>query len=228
MQWVYNPYALPLLAAAVLACALAIYAWRRRSVPGAIPFIILVLATAWWSVGYALELSSGNLVWMVRWAKFEYLGITLVPLSWLIFTLRYTKQTRWLEPRTLLLLGIIPAITVTLVWTNELHGLIWREVQRNTLAVYPTLDVTYGPMFWVNLLYAYALLLTGTILIFRIFLQAPLLYPLAREPHLPDRGGAGQPGPDPLLVYPGRLAGGLGAVPLPPAGHPPGGSRSSN
>ncbi len=176
MVWETNPYALPLLAAAIFAVILAVYAWGRRSIPGAIPFIMLVLATALWSIGYAFELSSGNLEWMVRWAKFEYLGITVVPLAWLAFTLQYTKQTRWLQMKTLILLGAIPALTVILVWTNELHGLIWREVERNTLDAYPTLDVTYGPMFWVNSMYAYGLLLIGTILIFRVFFQAPLLY----------------------------------------------------
>ena len=69
------PYLLPLFVAAVTSLTLAIYAWRRRTIPGAMAFIGLTLAVAVWSLGYIVEIASPELSQKIFWAKVEYLGI---------------------------------------------------------------------------------------------------------------------------------------------------------
>ena len=67
MHWQYHPFLWPLVVAAAISIGLSLFAWRRRWAPGAVPFTLLMLAVAWWSVGYALELGSADLEAKVIW-----------------------------------------------------------------------------------------------------------------------------------------------------------------
>jgi len=60
MTWPYHytPYTWPMLASAAFMGALALYAWRRRSTPGAISFTILMLIGGLWALGSALQVSA--------------------------------------------------------------------------------------------------------------------------------------------------------------------------
>ncbi len=64
----------------------------------------------------------------------QYLGIVCVPPLWLSLTVQYTGREHWLSRRNLALLAIIPLLTLALVWTNEMHGLIWKQVGQALLA----------------------------------------------------------------------------------------------
>ena len=64
-----------LLVAAATSVALAFYARPRRAAPGATALVLLILAVAVWSLGYALELGLPQLPTKIFWAKIQYLGI---------------------------------------------------------------------------------------------------------------------------------------------------------
>ena len=181
IHWQYTPYIIPLLIAAAMCLALAFVAWRRRHAPGAAPFIWLMLAVAEWSLVYALQLSSANLEAKLLWAKFRYIGILSVPTAWLVFILQYTHRTERLTRRNLILLTIVPLIALLLVWTNELHRLIWTNVRLEESGSLLVWDASHGLGFWSHAAYSYLLILSGTFL---------LLQALARSPHL-YRGQAG-------------------------------------
>ena len=85
MSWQYTPYVLPLLIIAAIVLALAYYTRRRSAAPSAIAFVVMMVAVAEWSLGYALELGAPDLAAKTFWAKIEYLGIVTLPLAWLAF-----------------------------------------------------------------------------------------------------------------------------------------------
>ncbi|MEE9617992.1 MAG: histidine kinase N-terminal 7TM domain-containing protein [Anaerolineae bacterium] len=176
MRWQYNPYALPLVAAAAVAVVLAFYVWRRRPAPGTVPFTLLMLAVAEWSLGYALELGSTDLPGKILWAKVQYPGIVFVPLTWLVFALQYTGREKWLTRRNLALLSIVPVITLLLAWTNDAHGLIWSSIKLDNSGSFPMLDLTYGVWWWVNFACSYVLLLLSTFLLVRALIHSLHLY----------------------------------------------------
>ncbi|MBN1581008.1 MAG: PAS domain-containing protein [Anaerolineae bacterium] len=176
MDWQQTPYFLPLLITAAISTALAALVGRRRSVSGSVAFVLLMLALTEWSIGYALELASANLPAQIFWAKVEYLGIVSVPPLWLAFALAYTGQNRWLTRRYAILMSIIPALTLILVWSNEYHHLLWREIAVRDNGTFLVLDLDYGAWFWVNWAYAYLMLFLGTLVVFRAFLRAFALY----------------------------------------------------
>ncbi len=176
MQWQNSPYAWALILTAIASGIVVLLAWRRRPAPGAWPTVFLMLAVALWSLAYALELGSANLEAQTFWAKVQYLGIVTVPVTWLILALEYTGLAKWLNRRNLVLLAIVPLLTLVLVWTNELHGLIWTRVGQATAGSYVVLDLTYGGFFWVHFAYAYLLLLAGTVRWLQVLIRAPQLY----------------------------------------------------
>ena len=176
MGWQYNAYVPPLVAAAAVSAALALFVWRRRPAPGTVPFVWLMLAVTEWSLGYALELGSTDLPGKLLWAKVQYLGIVFVPLAWLVFALQYTRRDKWLARRNLIWLSIVPCFTLLLVWTNDVHGLIWSSVKLDNSGSFPMLDLTYGAWWWVNFVYSYLLLLLSTFLLVQVLVRSPHLY----------------------------------------------------
>ena len=176
MYWQYTPYVVPLGIAAAVLVALALFAWRRRQAPGAVAFVLLMLAVAEWSLAYALRLVSADLETKLFWAKVRYLGIVIVPAAWLVFVLQYTGRDKWLTRRNLALLIIEPLGTLLLVWTNDWHGLYWSSTKLDREGPFVTFGSTHGVVFWVHAAYSYLLLLLGTFLLIRALVRSPRLY----------------------------------------------------
>ncbi|MBN1991913.1 MAG: PAS domain S-box protein [Anaerolineae bacterium] len=178
MLWQFTPYIILSFTAAVISTALAIYAWRHRAIPGAGALAFLMLVIGEWSLASTLELAVVDLPGKIFWSKVQYLGIVALPVAWLAFAWLFTNQDKRLTRRSLILLSIIPVITLLLVWTNEVHGLIWVYTGLTTNGSSVVLDVAYGPWFWVQASFAYILLLLGTILLVQMLLRASHLYRL--------------------------------------------------
>jgi diguanylate cyclase (GGDEF)-like protein/PAS domain S-box-containing protein len=160
----------------VISAALAAYAWRRRAIPGTTAFFALLLSVAEWSFSYALELGSSSLASKLFWAKVEYLGIVIVPAAWLVFSLQYSGHIQKLSRRALAALALMPTITLLLVWTNHLHGLIWSSLQLDPGGSILALSLRYGAGFWIHTLYSYLLILAGTLVLLRFYLLSRVLY----------------------------------------------------
>ncbi len=165
MSWRFTLYIFPVVLAGVISVGLALYAWRRRLMAGVVPFSILMLAVAEWSLGYALELAGADVPTKLFWLSVEYLGIIIAPAAWLTLALQYTGRTKWLAPRLLVLLSIEPLITLVLVWTNDIHHLIHAKVGLETSSAFTVLVITRGIWYWINVVYSFLLLLLGTALI---------------------------------------------------------------
>jgi len=176
MQWQYTPYLIPLLISAALTGILAILVWRRRPMPGATAYAVLMFFVTVWSLGYALELSRVDMSAAIFGTKIEYIGITGAPLAWLAAALDYGGERKRLAPRTLLLLGIIPFITLVLAWTNEFHHLIWSNTTQITSGSFYMLDFEYGVWLWTYTAYTYLMLLAGAWQFVLMLFHAPRLY----------------------------------------------------
>ena len=171
----YSAYSLLLFTATPIVLALAVLAWRRRTVAGATALAWLTLAVAEWVLTYAFELTSIDPDSKLFWAKLQYIGIVNAPVAWSVFAAQYAGRSAWLIARRPLLLLIVPAITLSLVFTNETHGWIWSSIHpsANNLGA---LVLTYGPWFWVHTLYCYVLMFLGSVLLARTSLQSGSFY----------------------------------------------------
>ena len=177
MQFQYSPYILPLLLSSIIAGFVAIYVWQRRVIaPHAMGLAMLALACAEWSLGYALEIAGADRSAKIFWGKSQYIGIVSIPLLWVIFAYSYSTPGTRLTRRNVTLLSIVPLITLILAFTTEFHGLIWKDIQIQTVGTFSALAVTHGFWFWVYWVYSYILLLAGTIFILRSFKRTKGLF----------------------------------------------------
>jgi signal transduction histidine kinase/PAS domain-containing protein len=153
----------------------AIYAWRRRPAPGAVPLALLALGAAEWSLGYAVATGFDDLTIRMLLAKIQYPGIVMVPLGMFLLVLEYTGRDQLLTRRNVLWLAAVPLLTLTLAWTNELHGLIWADADVLFQGGLYTLKLQYGPFFWFHTVYTYVLLLFSGVLLLWFAIRSPTL-----------------------------------------------------
>jgi len=170
VQFQYSPYIIPLIASSIIATSVAIYVWpQRATASGAMALILLALASAEWSLGYALEIAGADLPTKIFWGKSQYIGIGTIPLLWVIFAYYHSTPGIQMSRRNVALLSIVPLITLILAVTTEFHHLIWKHIEIRTAGTFSALEVTHGFWFWVYWGYSNILLLAGTILVFRSF-----------------------------------------------------------
>ncbi len=170
-------YVSPLIFGAALGLALAFFVSRIRYVPGSRSLVALILMATLWSGAYALEFLSPSLEMKLFWAKVQYFGIATIPVAWLVFAHRYMESHEW--PRSLaarLGLGLIPFLTIVLVWTNDFHHLIWQTTYLETSGPLHILEFHHGTWFWVYWLYAGILLMWGTYKLAKTLLSSVRLY----------------------------------------------------
>ncbi|MBN1451395.1 MAG: PAS domain S-box protein [Anaerolineales bacterium] len=167
MEFQYTPYVIPLIIAAVLSDGVVIYLWPRRRTPKIFFLVLLGLAVAIWSLGYALEIAGGDLATKIFWAKTQYIGISLVPFLWMAFVAQYSNVSGQAINRGTPLLLIVSLVTVILAFTNERHGLLWEKTYLNQAGKFSSLGILHGPWFWIYIAYSYALLAIGTFIGFR-------------------------------------------------------------
>lgn len=163
-----------LWAAAITLAVLAYSVWRQSRLerPIATTVVILLTGGVIWCVGYLLELTIADPALKLLAYRSKFLGIVVIPVSWLVFAMYYTGRDHWLSRRNLLLLSIIPAITLILAWSNELHYQMWQQNMLADAGDFFIYDSIPAPWFWVHTVYTYITLTTGTILLFRQFLEA--------------------------------------------------------
>ena len=137
--------------------ALAVgYVWRRRGDALAVSLLVMLLAALEWSVAYALELSVGDPGVRQLWGDLKYVGICLLPPSWLAFVFHYLGRPRWPIRLVGALLAIEPLALLVVLANDATHDLV-RFYTPGGGAV-----AEAGPLFWVHLVYTDVLLWLGT------------------------------------------------------------------
>lgn len=161
-SWQRDYYVVLLAIAMLITIAQAIYAWRRRFIPAALPYTIAMIAVLSWELTYLLEILAFDLVDKFFWAQLQYIGTSVASLSWLVTVLIYTGWARLVKPRNLAILAVIPVLSLILVYTNRSHGLIWQTGYLVMQRGFPMLRVEFGVWAWVFVGYTSLLVLGAT------------------------------------------------------------------
>lgn len=165
-----------LLTLTAAACVvIGFQAWKLRITPGSRPIVFLSASIVIWCVGYALEILMPTLGYKIFWARFQYFGISTVPVALAVFAAQLYGNLRTTRSRSLVLLLIIPAATLLLVWTNDLHHWIWSRIEIASAGALPVLVLHHGPAFWVINIYSHLLLSVSAIAVFvRFWRTSPI------------------------------------------------------
>jgi len=165
----FSVYALAYIVTGIITLFLAIYSWKRRSVPGTLYFSFLMLAAAEWSLTFALELLVPDPLLKVFIGKWEYIGIVSIAPLMLLFVAGYTRSDAWTRNWKAFLIWIIPLVTIGLVATNELHGLVWPQIVPTITDGTFVLVYANGPAALLSVAYSYLLGITAvTMLVFTL------------------------------------------------------------
>lgn len=156
----------------IVACITSLFiarsAWQRRRTAGANFFFGVVLAVVWVTFWYIFEAASGfDVDNYLTFTKLEYVGLMYIPVFWLLFSMTYGSKIPRISRRVQIILLLAPLFTISLAWTNEWHGLIWKTpllINRNGI---PTFEPIYGGWFWVSAIYNYTIFLIGSFQFFR-------------------------------------------------------------
>jgi PAS domain S-box-containing protein len=170
MAWsyAYTPRIWPSVLTILLLIVLAVFAWRRRNVPGAIPFMIGSLLAALWMAGSALEYLAQEATTKFFWVKFQVSLQLPYATAATCFFLEYTWPGRWLTRRNIALLSIPPLLVLGLILTNDLHHWLWRDLH---------LEGARLPLFGVGagflIAYGYGLAIVNITASAWLFLHSP-------------------------------------------------------
>lgn len=164
----FTPGIWPFFLMVLLLLILSAYSWRRRRVPGALPFAAVSLLVALWVVGSGLENTATAIGAKIAWSKFQAAWQLPAVTVMLCFVLDYTWPGRWLTRRNLALLAIAPLLYLGFIVTDHLHHLAWRSFEFDG-----TLTPLPGPLTWMIIGYAYVLSLIEILVFVWLFRHSP-------------------------------------------------------
>ena len=170
----YSFISLTFHVATILAVVFGIFILRRRPAPGSFYLAMFEFSVAIWALGLAMQVIAGNIENRYFWAKFSYIGASLGPVLYLLFSLDFVSVKNRITWLHFVFLSLYPLLFIFFTFTNEQHHLIWEsiEVSGNTnLTIF-----TYGDFFWLFLSTGYAFLAAGVILLIVSISRVPYLY----------------------------------------------------
>jgi PAS domain S-box-containing protein len=170
-----SPGLIALLAGPAILVPLAGYAIVRRRVPGASWYAVLLLSIAFWSLAYAWELSAQHPGTKVLALRIKYLAVVLLPSGWIGFILAFVGSPAERVRRQVLPVATVSVVMLALAWTDGWHGLFWGRLTVEQIGGYAVLRGR-GPLFWLNVLYTYAVLAAGIVLLASHAAHSPYLY----------------------------------------------------
>jgi diguanylate cyclase (GGDEF)-like protein/PAS domain S-box-containing protein len=175
----FNGYVLALIISALIPAILGVIAFRRLSTTGSGELGWLLLSLAWWSLMAAFEGASRELGPKVFWTVLSYIGSQPTAVLFLLFVLRYTRQVDLMRGPYKAVLFLIPSLSLLMAASNSVHHLLWPTldlVQTDWIGV--VLIYGHGPWFWVEIAYAYVLIVISLILLARAIFRFPHVFSL--------------------------------------------------
>jgi diguanylate cyclase (GGDEF)-like protein len=166
-------YAAVLIGSGAADVAAAIGVWRRRGSPGRNSLCVAMLATAAWSLAYALELSAPGTSDRELWGALKYVGITVLPPAWLLFALQYTGRMGRPSARFLGALTVEPVVVLALLAAPATRHLIHFYPSGPPKPI-PTASA--GFLYWPHTVYSNALVLTGSAILLVTVMRVSRLY----------------------------------------------------
>ncbi|KTG09614.1 PAS domain-containing sensor histidine kinase, partial [Haloferax profundi] len=150
-----SPYVYALFAAGILAGVVSIVVlgrFRLYSRRVRLPFAFLSLSAAIWATAYGFSLLASTPSAAQLYVEVAWVSATLVPSSWLVFTIVYAGEAQNLTQRTVALLSVEPAVSIALTLTNNFHGRFVSPVLLQT-GFAESLSVGGSPLFILHVVY---------------------------------------------------------------------------
>ncbi|QDH21141.1 histidine kinase N-terminal 7TM domain-containing protein [Saccharibacillus brassicae] len=159
---------------AATGCSLAMVAlsWRRREFPIAVSYGLSMLASSFYTFGYAFELLADRLDDIRFWLRVEYVGIAFGTALWIMMVMQYTGSVGRLRARIVLPLLLVPLLTFVAHYTNPWTGWFYSSVSLVHVDGLALIATEKGPLYKLHIAYNYALIVAGMLLLVQMLLRA--------------------------------------------------------
>lgn len=164
-----------LFGSAILCAWLALHASTQRKTPFAVSYIVLMLCSVLYALGYGLELATPNLAQMQAMLRIQYLALPFVPLAWLALAWSY-MDPRGLPARVGRPLLALSLLILVAFQSNDYHHLFYADLAYSRNGDLAIARTSKGPLYWLYIVYLDFGVATGSVLLFRAWRQSVRLY----------------------------------------------------
>ena len=173
MSWDARAYTLLLLFSSILLFITVIMLLRKRDAPGALYFLLMVISCLMWTNGYIIEVNAPSLSTKFLGEQLQYFfGIPFVPIFFYSAAKNFTTLKKEPGKWELFLITIIPVITMILLFTNESHQLIYKDMRISELGTITFIEKDRGFWYYIQLFYSYLMLAIGGFYFLRYALKS--------------------------------------------------------
>jgi signal transduction histidine kinase len=167
-NYAYTPHIWPSVLTIMLLAVLAVNAWRRREMPGALWLVIYCLFGMAFLAAKVIEFLAVDFETKIFWFNVGHPWWLPGTTALTCFILEYTWPGRWVTRRNVALLSIVPLLGLALLFTNNFHNLSFRGYEF-------TGDVAplYGPAGWLFVIYNLGLRVISIIALAWLFVRSP-------------------------------------------------------
>ncbi|MHB0924798.1 MAG: response regulator [Bellilinea sp.] len=151
------PYLLLLLFATVISFIMAAYSLIKHSIPAARFFGMLAIGIGIWSLFYLFEVVNLRLYLKQIFFALKYIGVVLLPISLIAFTMEFTGIPLIKVIKILPFLAIEPLLTLGVIFTNSFHH--WFYSNPRLEIAHSFIVMSYTPQFWFYLNAGYSVLI---------------------------------------------------------------------
>ena len=171
MMFVERLYMFGNLTALIICLILLVYAWMRRSTPAGRASLAMLSSVSFWLLTILVGWLTEDPTLQFFWERIGYLGVFTLPVGWFAFSMILAGYDRWIEPRRVILLLIIPALVFALVLSGDYFKEV-RFIVRDGVTVH---EVDYTGWIFVALIYTLLLVGCGAFFMIRAVSRAPNL-----------------------------------------------------
>ena len=161
----------PLSVLALLVLLVSSLGPERRKRPAALTYSFFVAVTILYILANTLEVCSTTQDSGLLWSRMIYVFVGILPLIWLDFCLRFTREGRGLAKPLFALVLLIPVATVFIVFSPALMGLVWPSISWVEQGGFLVSVRSHGPWFVVYATYTYLFALGGAFVAIRAFVR---------------------------------------------------------
>jgi PAS domain-containing protein len=172
----FTPYAAVLWASSAISLVVAL---RRRSpARGGSAFALMMYAVVFWTLMSGFGAAAAGMALKVLFGKLGYICAACVAPLFLVFAIQHSGGGGLRSPLRMAVLWIIPVASIILAATNELHRLVWSRQVPSSFAGGEVIFTSYGPWYWVSVVFFAAADLLGAIILVRAVLPTQRLFRL--------------------------------------------------
>lgn len=169
-------FVVPYILSCLISCSVAIYAWKRPHVPGAVLFGIVAIGEALATLGFMLELISPTLEGKVFWDAIQWLCGYPLKTALPLFVLQYLNYKPSQQKVYVALLAVIPILFTVLLVTDPYHKMLYPDPQLIASEPFPILTYSFTSTVWAYALYSYVIVFGCLALLLNNAIQPQSLY----------------------------------------------------